>query len=74
MLTVWCYVLAWAAPWSLGCAVVFTALQSWRARVEERLLLSKLPGYAEYHARTGFLLPRLSALGNAARGSRRAPP
>ena len=59
MIAVWGYVLAWPAPWSIACALLFTALQSWRARVEERVLLAHHPAYAEYRARTGFLLPRL---------------
>ena len=59
MIAVWGYVLAWPAPWSFACALLFTALQSWRARVEERLLLAHHPPYATYRARTGFLLPRL---------------
>jgi len=59
MIAVWGYVLAWPAPWSFACAVVFTGLQSWRALVEERLLLAHEPGYEAYRARVGFLLPRL---------------
>jgi protein-S-isoprenylcysteine O-methyltransferase Ste14 len=59
MISVWGYVLAWPAPWSLACAALFTALQTWRARVEERLWLAHHPGYAAYRARTGFLWPRL---------------
>jgi protein-S-isoprenylcysteine O-methyltransferase Ste14 len=59
MIAVWGYVLAWSAPWAIGCALLFTALQSWRAKVEERRLLAFHPGYAAYRERTGFLLPRL---------------
>jgi protein-S-isoprenylcysteine O-methyltransferase Ste14 len=59
MIAVWGYVLAWPAPWSIACALVFTALQSWRARVEEGLLLAHHPAYAEYRQRVGFLLPRI---------------
>lgn len=59
MIAVWGYVLAWSAPWSIACALVFTALQSWRARVEERRLLQYHPAYAAYKERVGFLLPRL---------------
>ena len=59
MIAVWGYLLLWPALWAFGCALLFTALQSWRARVEERLLLAHQPAYAGYRARTGFLLPRL---------------
>jgi protein-S-isoprenylcysteine O-methyltransferase Ste14 len=59
MVAVWGYVLAWSAPWAIGCALVFSALQSWRAKVEERRLLAFHPGYAAYRERTGFLWPRL---------------
>jgi protein-S-isoprenylcysteine O-methyltransferase Ste14 len=59
MVAVWGYVLAWSAPWAIACALVFTALQSWRAKVEERRLLSHHPAYAAYQARTGFLFPKL---------------
>jgi len=59
MIAVWGYVLAWSAPWAIGCALLFTALQSWRAKVEERRLLQFHPAYAAYRERTGFLLPRL---------------
>jgi protein-S-isoprenylcysteine O-methyltransferase Ste14 len=58
MVAVWGYVLAWSAPWAIGCALLFTALQSWRARVEERRLLAFHPEYADYRRRTGFLWPR----------------
>jgi protein-S-isoprenylcysteine O-methyltransferase Ste14 len=59
MVAVWGYVLAWPAPWAIACALLFTGLQSWRARVEERRLLAHHPGYADYRRRTGFLWPRL---------------
>ena len=57
MVAVWGYVLAWSAPWAIGCALLFTALQSWRARIEERRLLAFHPSYADYRRRTGFLWP-----------------
>lgn len=59
MVAVWGYLLAWPAPWSIACALVFTALQSWRARVEEGRLLAHHPAYAEYRRRVGFLWPRM---------------
>jgi protein-S-isoprenylcysteine O-methyltransferase Ste14 len=59
MVAVWGYVLAWPAPWAIACAALFTGLQSWRAKVEERRLLAHHPSYAAYRARTGFLWPRL---------------
>ena len=59
MIAVWGYVLAWPAPWAIACALLFTGLQSWRARVEERRLLEFHPAYAAYRKRAGFLLPRL---------------
>jgi protein-S-isoprenylcysteine O-methyltransferase Ste14 len=65
MIAVWGYVLAWSAPWAFACALLFTALQSWRAKVEERRLLQFHPAYAAYRQRTGFLLPRLRRLGKS---------
>lgn len=59
---IWGYALLWSSPWSLSMAAAITALQAWRARIEERKLLAHLPAYAAYRERTGFLLPRLSAL------------
>jgi protein-S-isoprenylcysteine O-methyltransferase Ste14 len=59
MTAVWGYVIAWPAPWAIGAAVVFTALQSWRARVEEGRLAQYHPAYAAYRAQAGFLWPRL---------------
>jgi protein-S-isoprenylcysteine O-methyltransferase Ste14 len=59
MIAVWGYVLAWPALWSIGCALLFTGLQSWRAKIEERLLLAHHPAYTEYRERVGFLWPRL---------------
>jgi protein-S-isoprenylcysteine O-methyltransferase Ste14 len=59
MIAVWGYVLAWPAPWSILCALLFTALQSWRARVEEGRLLQHHPAYAAYRKSAGFLWPRL---------------
>jgi hypothetical protein len=59
MIAVWGFVAAWPAPWSIGCALGFTALQSWRARVEEGRLLAHHPAYAAYRERAGFLWPRL---------------
>ena len=58
IVAVWGYVLAWPAPWAIGCALLFTALQSWRARVEERRLLEFHPSYSAYRERAGFLWPR----------------
>jgi protein-S-isoprenylcysteine O-methyltransferase Ste14 len=57
MVAVWGYVIAWPAPWGLATAAVFTALQSWRAKVEEGLL-SEHHDYAGYRGRAGFLWPR----------------
>jgi protein-S-isoprenylcysteine O-methyltransferase Ste14 len=59
MIAVWGYVLAWSAPWSIACALLFTGLQSWRARVEEGRLAAHHPAYAAYREQTGFLLPKL---------------
>ena len=59
MTAVWGYVIAWPAPWAIGAALLFTGLQSWRARIEDGRLARYHPGYADYRARTGFLWPRL---------------
>jgi protein-S-isoprenylcysteine O-methyltransferase Ste14 len=71
MVAVWGYVLAWSAPWAIACALVFTALQSWRALVEERRLLAHHPEYDAYRRRTGFLWP---CLGRRDRRRGRPPP
>jgi protein-S-isoprenylcysteine O-methyltransferase Ste14 len=59
MVAVWGYVIAWPSPWALGSAVLFTGLQSWRARVEEGRLSKYHGAYAGYRERAGFLWPRL---------------
>lgn len=59
MIAVWGLVLAWPAPWSIACALLFTGLQSWRAKVEEGRLLQYHPAYAAYRERAGFLWPKL---------------
>lgn len=51
-------VLAWT-PAAFGLWAGFCALQAYRARCEERLLLAELPGYRGYRARTAALLPGL---------------
>ncbi len=61
MVAVWGYVIAWSSPWALGSALLFTGLQSWRARVEEGRLAAHHPAYADYRERAGFLWPRLWA-------------
>jgi protein-S-isoprenylcysteine O-methyltransferase Ste14 len=58
MVAVWGYVIAWPAPWAIAAAVIFTGLQSWRARVEEGRLARYHPDYAAYRERAGFLWPR----------------
>jgi protein-S-isoprenylcysteine O-methyltransferase Ste14 len=45
---------------SLVVAAVLTAWMTVKARYEERLLTERYPGYAEYAARTGRFVPRLS--------------
>jgi len=59
MIAVWGYVLAWPAAWAIACALLFTALQSWRAKIEERRLVEFHPGYVAYRDQAGFLWPRL---------------
>jgi len=59
MVAVWSYTLAYPSRWSLGVLFLFTALQCWRAGVEERKLLEHYPQYAVMREKTGFLWPRL---------------
>jgi hypothetical protein len=68
MVAVWCYSLAYPTRWSLGVLFVFTALQCWRAKVEENKLLEHYPAYADLRNQTGFMWPRLrrGAAGGAA--------
>lgn len=55
---VWGIAISWPTLWSLGVALVFSGLQSWRARREEHLLAEVFPGYASYREKAGFLWPR----------------
>ncbi len=59
MVAIWCYTLSSPSRWSLGITSLFTALQCWRARVEERKLEESFPEYANLRNRTGFMWPRL---------------
>lgn len=59
MVAIWSYSLAYPSRWSLGVISLFTVLQCWRAKVEERKLEESFPGYAELRRRTGFMWPRL---------------
>jgi protein-S-isoprenylcysteine O-methyltransferase Ste14 len=61
LIAIWSYSLAYPSRWSLGVTLLFTALQSWRAKVEERKLLQNYPDYATLRKRTGFLWPKLGA-------------
>lgn len=63
ILAVWGYLIAWPAPWGMAAALLFTALQSWRAQIEEARLLEHHPAYAAYRERAGFLWPRFGRRG-----------
>ena len=53
-------VLAWRFSWLNVCLVVFfTAIQWWRAKLEERKLLSVFPDYEAYAKKTGMFIPYL---------------
>jgi len=52
------YSMTRPSPWGLGVLLLFTVLQCWRARVEERKMLEHYPQYAALRAQTGFLWPR----------------
>ena len=39
MIAIWSYTLAYPSRWSIGVTLLFTVLQAWRAKVEERKLL-----------------------------------
>lgn len=58
MVALWCYGLNYPSVWSLGMMSLFTVLQCWRARVEERKLLEHYPEYAKVLEQAGFLWPR----------------
>ena len=53
--------LGWALLWqsvaALGAAVVLGVFFDAKARLEERLLLAKFPGYAAYRGRTWRFVP-----------------
>lgn len=57
LIAIWGYSLIWASAWSVTMAVVVTALQVWRARLEERKILHHIPAYAAYRTGTGFFWP-----------------
>jgi len=58
LVAVWSYSMTRPSPWSLGVLLLFTVLQCWRARVEERKMLEHYPQYAALLEQTGFLWPR----------------
>jgi protein-S-isoprenylcysteine O-methyltransferase Ste14 len=60
MVAIWSYTLAYPSRWSLSVISLFTILQCWRAKVEERKLEESFPEYAALRAQTGFMWPRLS--------------
>lgn len=57
MIAIWSYTLAYPSRWSIGVTLIFTVLQSWRAKIEERKLLQHYPEYAALREHTGFLWP-----------------
>ncbi len=59
--TVWGIVLSWPSLWAICLGALFTGLQLWRARREERLLTATFSDYSDYRTRVGALWPRLSA-------------
>lgn len=59
MIAIWSYTLAYPSRWSLGVTLLFTVLQTWRAKVEERKLLQHFPEYTTLREQTGFLWPRV---------------
>jgi len=58
MVAVWSYSLAYPSLWSLGVLLLFTALQCWRAKVEEHKMLESYPQYATLRDQAGFLWPK----------------
>jgi protein-S-isoprenylcysteine O-methyltransferase Ste14 len=59
MLAIWCYTLSYPSRWSLGVTLLFTVLQGWRAKIEERKMLQHFPEYATLRERTGFFWPNV---------------
>ncbi|NQX89224.1 MAG: isoprenylcysteine carboxylmethyltransferase family protein [Halioglobus sp.] len=59
MVAIWSYTLAYPSRWSLSVITLFTALQCWRAKVEERKLADNFADYAALKAQTGFMWPKL---------------
>jgi protein-S-isoprenylcysteine O-methyltransferase Ste14 len=59
MIAIWAYMLAYPTWWSMGLTMLFTVLQAWRAKVEERKLLQHFPEYATLRAQAGFLWPNV---------------
>jgi len=46
----------WSSPLALGLAVALSVLWAFKARVEERLLGERYPGYGDYRRRTAWRL------------------
>lgn len=65
MVAIWSYTLSYPSRWSLGVISLFTVLQCWRAKVEERKLEDSFPEYADLRSQTGFMWPRLIRGGNS---------
>jgi protein-S-isoprenylcysteine O-methyltransferase Ste14 len=59
MIAIWSYTLAHPSRWSIGVTLLFTVLQTWRAKVEERKMLKHYPEYAALCEQTGFLWPKV---------------
>jgi len=59
LIALWSYTLAYPSRWSIGVTLLFTVLQGWRAKVEERKLLQHYPEYAVLREKTGFFWPSM---------------
>ena len=51
-----------ASFWAIALCFALYTLLSYKARFEEKLLLVKFPGYAEYASRVGRLIPFIGRL------------
>ncbi|MBF0440091.1 MAG: membrane protein insertion efficiency factor YidD [Magnetococcales bacterium] len=58
ILSSWGYAIAVPNRLTLGGSLLFSALQIWRASLEENKLLQHHPNYRHYQQTTGFLLPK----------------
>lgn len=57
-ISIWGYTYFYTSYWTLTGSIIFTILQCYRAKIEERKLSKAFPEYRKYMQLTGFLFPK----------------